>query len=89
MGHLVTWQCGNKTCTAQRSNKEDGACGSANGKTYTTNSSPQNTDLCDDGTSNNFKSIGSGWTWDCEGICGGGTAHCSAKTPAYIEIPVP
>jgi hypothetical protein len=52
----------------------DGACGSANGGSF---SSPPTTNLCSAGTASAITNPGS-WTWSCNGQYGGTTASCSA-----------
>ncbi len=55
--------------------KVNGACGTANGKSFTTAPS---TNLCAKGT--NSAVTGSGpWDWTCAGLNTGTTAHCSAR----------
>jgi hypothetical protein len=55
----------------------NGACGSANGGTFTT--APAD-NLCNPGTAGSVNGSGSGpWSWSCAGTNGGTTADCSAN----------
>jgi alpha-tubulin suppressor-like RCC1 family protein len=77
-----TWDCngsnGGTTANCSASvTPVNGACGTANGQTFTTLTSTSN-GLCSSGTVGNF--LGSGpWTWNCNGSNGGTTANCSAS----------
>ncbi len=63
----------------------NGACGSANGGTY---SSAPTTNLCSAGTASSVSGSGP-WSWTCAGLNGGTTASCSAQMTANTTIPPP
>jgi hypothetical protein len=66
---------GNCTVSATlTANPVNGACGSANGQSFT---SAPSADLCFAGTASGVTG-GGPWTWSCAGLDGGSTANCTA-----------
>ncbi|MFZ1086684.1 MAG: Ig-like domain-containing protein [Terracidiphilus sp.] len=62
----------------------NGACGSANGQSF---SAPPTTNLCSAGTVSALTNPGS-WTWSCNGEYGGSSASCSANV-SLTSAPIP
>ncbi len=73
------WNCsgsnGGTTASCSAYLEINGACGSANGKSYL---SPPISHLCNSGTPSAASNNGQ-WDWTCMGSNGGTTANCSAK----------
>lgn len=68
---------------------KDGVCSYVNGTKVT--AAP--TILCNSGNASGFKSVSTGWTWNCLGIDGGKDAYCGATivetTPPSTTTAVP
>ena len=73
------------TFTTETTAAVNGACGSANGGTFTM---APNTNLCSAGTASAVTNPGS-WTWSCNGLYGGTNASCSASVSAPSCDPWP
>ncbi len=93
-GATTTWTClgqnggSNATCSARREPAPiNGSCGPANGQKLIEFPSEES-QLCNRGNVKNITTTSSGWEWDCEGLYGGTTAHCSATSSrGFIEVP--
>jgi len=98
-GNSVSWVCNgayggsnSETCSASRyaSAPVNGACGTANGKTYLYSASSYGSDTqCAAGTSTNtaFPAAGNSVSWVCNGAYGGSNSEtCSASR--YASAPV-
>jgi type II secretory pathway pseudopilin PulG len=76
------WSCtgsgGGQTSGCQALLRADGACGTANGGTF---SSQPSSNLCSSGTAVGMSGSGP-WTWHCNGTNGGNTPSCSANKAA-------
>jgi hypothetical protein len=68
------------TFTTGTATAVNGACGTANGKTF---SAPPTANLCSTGTASGLTNVGGALNWSCGGQYGGTAASCSATvTPA-------
>ncbi|MDR2415213.1 MAG: hypothetical protein LBD75_00960 [Candidatus Peribacteria bacterium] len=67
-------------CSANKIGIVNGACGSANGSSY---SSAPNSNLCSAGTASSVSGSGP-WSWTCVGSGGGTNASCSANETVVV-----
>jgi hypothetical protein len=77
------WQLMDQSCPCQNlvwcvvpCSPVNGACGSANGGTFT---STPTSGLCSRGSASSVSLSGDTYRWSCSGSCGGSSASCSAK----------
>jgi hypothetical protein len=81
-----SWSCygfnGGITASCSASLEVDGACGPANGSSF---SSAPSTGLCSAGTASAVTGSGP-WSWSCYGLNGGITASCSAQLTGLVTI---